>query len=57
MVIGNSNRLTMDSKNFHIKTARQIVVSPCGKFIMTAGGDGVVLVFKILKEIEGVLRD
>lgn len=35
-----------------------IVVSPCGRYVMTAGSDGVVLVFELMRGVEGaVLRE
>ena len=38
IVFGGLQRPTiMDTKNIHLKKATSIVISPCGKFVMTAG--------------------
>lgn len=52
IVFGGLQRpVVMDYKNIHIKQINNVVVSPCGKFIMTASQDCVVLVFKLLHEV------
>lgn len=47
----------MDTKTYHIGRAQNVIVSPCGKYIMSAGMDGVMLIFKVLLDVEGVLEE
>lgn len=52
VVFGGLQRpIVMDSKNLHIGQAGLSTLSPCGKYLMTAGEDGVVLVFKVMHEV------
>lgn len=54
VVFGGIHRpVLMDAKNCHLEGSSCIVVSPCGRYVMTAGSDGVVLVFELLRGIEG----
>lgn len=46
----------MDTKNFHINKAANIVLSPCGKYVITSGDDCVVFIFKIMHEIDGIIQ-
>jgi hypothetical protein len=41
----------MDLKNYHLTRASNLSVSPCGKFVMSSGGDGVVLVLRVWHSI------
>lgn len=52
MVFGGLQRpIMMDIRNQHIQKAANVVLSPCGKYVLTAGEDCVVLVWKIRVEI------
>jgi hypothetical protein len=58
VVFGGLQRpIVMDNKNLHIGKAGLSILSPCGKYLMTAGEDGVVLVFKVILEVEGIGRE
>jgi hypothetical protein len=47
----------MDLKNFHLSRSAHLAVSPCGKFVMTAGEDCVVLVLRVWHTVEGVAQE
>ena len=49
IVFGGLQRpIIMDSKNIHLKKVTNIILSPCGKYVMTSGEDCMILVFKLL---------
>jgi len=57
VVFGGLQRpIIMDSQNIHIDRVSNIVLSPCGKFIITAGADCMVLIFKLQHELDGVIQ-
>lgn len=48
VIFGGLQRpLIMDIKNYHINKAINIVISPCGKYVITSGDDCVIFIFKI----------
>jgi hypothetical protein len=47
----------MDLKNYHLGRAGNLSVSPCGRFVMTSGEDGVVLVLRAWHAVEGVPQE
>lgn len=47
----------MDTKDCHIKSATNIVISPCGKYVITSGQDCVILIFKLFHEVDGVIEE
>lgn len=49
--------MVMDSKNIHLKQVTSMALSPCGKYVMTAGEDCLVLVFKLQLEVEGIVQE
>lgn len=58
VVFGGLQRpIVMDMKNYHIDDATCLVTSPCGKYLITSGKDCLVLVFKILHEVDGQLQE
>lgn len=58
MVFGGLQRpILMDVKNYHIATVTSMVLSPCGKFIVTTGEDCVLLVFKLQLEVDGLIQE
>lgn len=49
IVFGGLQRpIIMDSKNIHLKRATNISLSPCGRYLITAGEDCLILIFKVL---------
>lgn len=47
----------MDLKNYHLGGAELLAASPCGKFVMSAGADCVVLVMRVEHWVEGVAQE
>lgn len=47
----------MDMKNVHLSRAELLAVSPCGKFVMSAGDDCVVLVLRAWHCVDGVAQE
>ncbi len=58
VVFGGLQRpLIMDVKNYHINTATNVLLSPCGKFVITSGEDCVVFIFRIYHELDGIIQE
>jgi hypothetical protein len=58
VVYGGLQRpIIMDTRNYHLQRVTNIVLSPCGNFVITSGQDCMVLIFKAVHEIDGVIQD
>jgi hypothetical protein len=58
VVYGGLQRpIIMDVRNYHLRKVTNILLSPCGKFIITSGQDCMVLIFKTVHEIDGLIQD
>lgn len=53
---GLQRPVIMDLKNYHLSRADLLINSPCGKFVMSAGSDCVVLVLRVWHSVEGVAQ-